>query len=309
MGVGRQLREAREARGVTLSALANTTKIAPRQLQLLEREDYQRLPGGIFGRGYVRAVASALGLDAERLVDEFRRHQEPDAAFAPVEPDPPRRLRAAVPADHGEGDGSPRLRLAAEGGPVSTPSHTADRTERQAGGRTHGRALVVLALAVLAVIGVLWLGRAASSGAPGERSLQSPPPAAAAESAGLETPVPQVGTAGAAPSETPRQAPNAVADSQEAGASAQAPLDVTVEAVAPCWVTLQADGRRLAFRMFQAGDTMSATARRHVMVRAGNPAALRLTINGTRTGMGSGGRQQELYITPANYQRLLAAGR
>jgi len=65
------LREARERRGVSLRELAETTKIAFRVLEALERNDISRLPGGIFGRGFVRAYATAVGLDPEATIQTF----------------------------------------------------------------------------------------------------------------------------------------------------------------------------------------------------------------------------------------------
>src|SRR5213075_922656 len=54
---GSKLREARERRGVTLRQIANATKIAVSVLDALEKKDIKRLPGGIFGRAFVRSYA------------------------------------------------------------------------------------------------------------------------------------------------------------------------------------------------------------------------------------------------------------
>ena len=69
--LGRKLREARERKGVSLRQIANSTKIAASVLEGLERNDISRLPGGIFGRGFVRAFASEIGLDPETTIQEF----------------------------------------------------------------------------------------------------------------------------------------------------------------------------------------------------------------------------------------------
>ena len=70
-GVGGKLREARERRGVSLRQIANSTKIAVSVLDALERNDISRLPGGIFGRAFVRSFASEVGLDPEATIQEF----------------------------------------------------------------------------------------------------------------------------------------------------------------------------------------------------------------------------------------------
>src|SRR5437762_12734974 len=68
---GSKLREARERRGVTLRQIANATKIAASVLEALERNDISRLPGGIFGRAFVRAYAVEVGLAPEETIREF----------------------------------------------------------------------------------------------------------------------------------------------------------------------------------------------------------------------------------------------
>src|SRR5438046_2205137 len=68
---GGKLRAARERRGISLRQIANATKIAVAVLEALERNDISRLPGGIFGRAFVRSYAVEVGLDPERTIQEF----------------------------------------------------------------------------------------------------------------------------------------------------------------------------------------------------------------------------------------------
>jgi cytoskeleton protein RodZ len=85
---GRQLKEAREQRGVSLRQIATTTKISMAALEALERNDFSRLPGGIFSRAFVRAYAIQVGLDPEQTVQEFLvEYEQNDSAAA--EKDPP----------------------------------------------------------------------------------------------------------------------------------------------------------------------------------------------------------------------------
>ena len=68
---GSRMKRAREARGVSLREIAMRTKISDSALEALERNDISRLPGGIFGRGFVRAYAVEVGLDPEQTIREF----------------------------------------------------------------------------------------------------------------------------------------------------------------------------------------------------------------------------------------------
>ena len=64
MDIGTQLRNAREARGLTLDALSRSTRVQPRILSAIEQNDSMRLPPRPYGRGFVRAYASEVGLDS-----------------------------------------------------------------------------------------------------------------------------------------------------------------------------------------------------------------------------------------------------
>jgi cytoskeleton protein RodZ len=65
---GALLREAREAAGLSLDAVAQQLKLAPRQVEALESGDYSRLPGRTFVRGFMRNYARLLHLDDEALL-------------------------------------------------------------------------------------------------------------------------------------------------------------------------------------------------------------------------------------------------
>ena len=80
--IGSRLRQARELRGLTLRDIAATTKISMMALVAIEQNDFERLPGGVFRRGYVRAFAAEVGLDADELAREYRARFEPQPAVA-----------------------------------------------------------------------------------------------------------------------------------------------------------------------------------------------------------------------------------
>jgi cytoskeletal protein RodZ len=68
---GERLKREREMREVSPTEITNATRISGRFLEALENEDWGKLPGGIFNRGFVRAIARYLGLDEESLLAEY----------------------------------------------------------------------------------------------------------------------------------------------------------------------------------------------------------------------------------------------
>lgn len=78
--VGAALQRAREARGLALSEVAQQLKFAARQLEALEQDRFDLLPGGTFARGMVRNYARLLKIDPEPLVRGIaERYEAPDA--------------------------------------------------------------------------------------------------------------------------------------------------------------------------------------------------------------------------------------
>src|SRR5439155_26246598 len=65
---GAQLRAAREALGLSQDAVAQQLKLAPRQVRAIEEDDYARLPGRTFVRGFVRNYARLVHLDPGAVV-------------------------------------------------------------------------------------------------------------------------------------------------------------------------------------------------------------------------------------------------
>lgn len=81
---GETLRTAREQKNWTLGAVAQQLNLSERSLAQIEAGDFSQLPGHTFARGYVRAYAKLLGLDQNRLVQEFDLHTGTDSSGASV---------------------------------------------------------------------------------------------------------------------------------------------------------------------------------------------------------------------------------
>src|ERR1700722_11143180 len=98
---GEILKSEREIREVTLNEVTVATRIPPRFLEAFEQEDWEKLPGGVFNRGFVRAIARYLGLNEENLLSEYdlAYGEQQAAATALVEnpiPSPPKWIVAVA---------------------------------------------------------------------------------------------------------------------------------------------------------------------------------------------------------------------
>jgi cytoskeletal protein RodZ len=90
---GERLKREREMREVSMEELTKATRISTRFLQALENEAWEKLPGGVFGHGFIRSIARYLGLDEEGLLAEYdlARAEKSATAF----PKPEERIPAA----------------------------------------------------------------------------------------------------------------------------------------------------------------------------------------------------------------------
>lgn len=100
-GVGTTLREARNRRKIDLSEVEAAIKIRVRYLQAIENEEWDALPGGAYTHGFIRTYAIYLGLDGDRLAEDYRRSIVPTGGERV-----PKRIE---PVPTGQRRGTPRI--------------------------------------------------------------------------------------------------------------------------------------------------------------------------------------------------------
>lgn len=206
---GSVLGEERRRQGLSVADVARSLKLAPRQIEALEADDYGALPGAMFVRGFTRNYAKLLGLDAEALVAGTDKRISP-ASLLPGAPRPS--VNVPVP----EMDSDAR--------------RMASRNDR--GGRPFVVAALLGAVVIALVVGYV-------ARAPRDASVQAPAPSAGGPrdvsqevelTVQPETPVtapatpatPATAGAGAPATATPQPAP--AESSPSGGASEQAPV-------------------------------------------------------------------------------------
>lgn len=272
---GENLRREREMRSVSLEEISAATKISVRFLSAIEKEQFDKLPGGIFNRGFVRAYAGYLGLDEEKIAAEF--------ALAAGEPEAP----------------LPRSVARAEVGPSYA--------------RPVFFVLVILGVATGLVYG--WYGRhvARPNAAPAVTSSPAPAPVSGAPAPSPSTvssetsPTSQPTATEATGSVSEAGKVRATADtatgvtpapSSPATTEGTPRLRLQIDVMEPAWVNVTADGRRLITRTLQSRETLSVSADRVIRLTTGNASAVVLTLNGeTLAPLGKPGEVKTVTLT------------
>lgn len=94
--LGQKLRAAREQRGISISEVAEQTRISPLYLEAIDADNYKTLPGGIFNKGFVRSYAKYVGVDEQEALLDYSRHI---ASEETVDEEPVRSYRPEVLTD------------------------------------------------------------------------------------------------------------------------------------------------------------------------------------------------------------------
>lgn len=271
---GSRLREARERRGITLRQIANATKISVSVLDALERNDISRLPGGIFGRAFVRSYAVEVGLDPEATIQDFMATFPNDAVTV--------------------------------GHPTTVRSDEYELLENER--RRAGTYLSLVAISIPIAGVMLWVGTAGRRvrETPAPVTVVTAPPAQTRSQSPVDPPVP-VPTAS-----TPAGVPSAAVPSAAPAPAALAPvpergqLTIALSVKSPCWVSATVDGQKTIERLLQVGEAQTIEVRREMVLTAGDASAISMTLNGAPARpLGKTGEVVTARVTPNNFREFL----
>ena len=68
---GAMFRAARESSGFTVERAAMATRISQPFIEALERDAFDKLPGAVFGRGFIRNLCKTYGKDSTEFLAAF----------------------------------------------------------------------------------------------------------------------------------------------------------------------------------------------------------------------------------------------
>jgi cytoskeletal protein RodZ len=266
LGIGERLRNAREAKGLSLRAVADVTRIRTIYLEALEEERFDQLPGAVYARGFLRTYADALGLDPDRLMDSY------PGAFEPP--------------------GPPQIGMTGAEIPIQPAAHRS-RLRIVA---TYVAAIFAVGLVIIGVIGYLQL-RQFNQPVPPEAAAPAPQPATSPPSKQGPQLTPPAGTpvpapAPAAPSQFPSEPGRPSAAAPEPPAQPPQPeppqpavidgVSLEVRTEGTSWLRVTADGERVFQGLLHEGETRTWQAKRRLTIRVGNSPVVQVAVNGRR---------------------------
>lgn len=279
---GDRLRREREQRGITLDDIALNTKIRAGLLQALEEEKFDRLPGGIFNKGFVRAYARHLGLDEDQAVADY---------LVASGEGPVRRPAEGIAGSRESVE--PRIQLVRD---------EQESESRESGSGVRGLAAGLVVLAVVGTVAWFYYHRErqaemqsteavlatspSDSGSSSAASSQAKPSSSeSAAAVDKQKTAAEAAQAPAQPVTSPAESKAALTtpiNSSPASVSGLAPAGSFTVRLRPdeeCWLQIAADGKSEEITM-ESGSEKLITAKNRVTIRAGNVGALSITFNG-----------------------------
>ena len=80
--LGTYLRTERELRQISLEEISQSTRIPLRSLQYIEDDEFERLPGEVFTRGFLKSYAGSVGLEPADVLERLAKRGQPEEAPA-----------------------------------------------------------------------------------------------------------------------------------------------------------------------------------------------------------------------------------
>ncbi|HXB69778.1 MAG TPA: RodZ domain-containing protein [Candidatus Acidoferrales bacterium] len=297
--VGETLRAERLKRNLAIDQISRELKISSRFLTAIETGEFNKLPGGVFTKSFVRQYARMLGLDEEELAGQVQRVLEPLPEV---------------------------LQLAAKAKASESEFHVPKMEEWERVGESRFRwsgsisAAAILVVALLICSGVYrWMQRphiaetaptsappVSSSAAPPVSSTAAPPvavpeTAAAPPNRNPSAQPPPEPVAAAPPASTPPQSSTPL--SQVAQADRNATVHVAVTAVEAVWILVRIDGKYSFSGTLEANQTRTVETSGTVLLRLGNAGSVNITLNGKPIGeVGPKGQVRTVQLTSGGFQ-------
>jgi cytoskeleton protein RodZ len=313
--VGETLRRERMKRNLDLEEISRELKISTRFLQAIENDQYEKLPGGVFAKSFVRQYARLLSLNEDDLAVQVQE------ILGPVVEVP--QLAESRPSGVA---------------PIHVPKVDEWETVGDKRFRWSGWLSAVVLVAVMLICSAVyaWIQRPKASvvaqanhpvhsqAAPSPVTAQPAPPPQTVASPPVVT-APPAATSPAVPAQTPEQKPleptaaaqkppepkpaeQKLPEQKPAAAPAPPPnpnatVHVEITADEAVWISARADGKYIFSATMDPHATRTIDGVKEVTLRLGNAGGVSISLNGKPIGSaGPKGQVRTIQFTSGGFQ-------
>ena len=246
--VGYTLRQERERQNLTINDIEEGTSIRALYIEAIENGEYDKLPGTVYTKGFIKNYAKFLGLDAEAMTKEFANDL---AELSGTTPQPESTEENTEPAKRPE-----PVSVKPEKKPLGYSVENEPRSKS-------GMLIIAAVVLVAALAGGIWSWLSSSEG---DVAQVTPQPA---QETTEPVPVEEVN-------------PTPVANANPAPSE-----NVSVQARFNdrCWTLVTVDGAVVYEGVIDGGQTLTWEGKDNINVRLGNAGAVEFFQDGKSLGV------------------------
>lgn len=250
--VGYTLRQERERQNLTVEDIEQGTSIRAAYIEAIENGEYDKLPGAIYTKGFIKNYAKFLNMDADAAAKEFAN----DIA----------ELKAEQDAETAKAQAAQNPEPKAQEKPVTPKPEkkSIGYSIEQEDSRFSGKFIVAAVVAFAVLAGGIWAWLSDSDG----EVVKVNPPA-------------QTQTANSEP--TPNENSTPVANAAPQPASDK--VNIQARFNDRCWVLVTVDGAVVEEGVIEGGQTLSWEGTDNITFRLGNAGAVEFFQDGKSLGV------------------------
>ncbi len=247
--VGYTLRQERERQNLSIEDIEQGTSIRALYIEAIEAGEYDKLPGAVYTKGFIKNYAKFLDMDADAVVKEFQTDMDELAAEA-----------QAAEAEQ-SAEAQPEVKPVKPSKPEKKRlGHSIEDT----GSRRSPNVIIVAAVVLIAAIaGGAWSWLSGSDD----------------EVAKVNPPVQQVQPVAPEPTPEPVANANPAPEPKADGVNIQARFNN------PCWTLVTVDGTVVQEGIIEGGQTLSWEGKDNITFRLGNAGAVEFFQDGKSLGV------------------------
>lgn len=253
--IGDTLRQERESQNLTIQDVEKGTSIRAIYIDALEKGEYDKLPGTVYAKGFIKNYGNFLSLDGESLVRQFVMEISPSSSVV-------------------DKNGNSQFDADNNANESETRSRSKTREDNKADSDSNKFMLIAGLLILLLAGGLLYhfAGTDKDTAVAGEQTTVENP---AVDGQPVETPAVENPPVESVPPVVEQPIPPPIQNS-----------NVTLQAIYKddCWTLVTVDGVVVYEGVINAGETFEWIGNQSVQVRLGNAGAVEFIQNGQNVG-------------------------